>query len=96
MPNRIRQCLTWIGFACLALSIGFALATPFLPLSPFWQQLAVGYALIGLQMAIWVGPAMTNRISHIRKEMMKKASNSNPLPPVQNGIYYAEHNTQRK
>jgi hypothetical protein len=96
MPKRIRQCLTGIGFACLAISIGFALTTPFLPLSPFWQQMAVGFALIGLQMAIWVGPAMMNRISHIRHEMLKKATNANPLPTAQNGIYYAEYNPQGK
>jgi hypothetical protein len=96
MPIRIRQCLTGIGFACLVLSIGFVLATPFLPLSPFWQQMAVGFALIGLQMAIWVGPAMTNRIYHIRHEILKKAGNANPLPTTQNEIYYAEYNYQRK
>ena len=96
MSNRIRRCLTGIGFACLALSIGFALATPFLPLSSFLQQMAIGLALIGLHMAIWVGPAMMGRISRTRHEMLKKAGNANPLPTAQSGFYYAKYNTQGK
>jgi hypothetical protein len=88
VSTRIRQCLTVIGVVCLVLSISFALATPFLPLSPFWQQAAVGFALVGLQMSIWLGPAMASRIARLRQEMLRKAVNTNRQPSAQNGIYF--------
>jgi hypothetical protein len=67
MSTRTRRVLTGIGFVSALVALGFALATPFLPLSPFWQQSAVGFALVGLQMAIWLGPAMGHRVADLRR-----------------------------
>jgi hypothetical protein len=72
----MRGFLTVVGLICMALCAVLALASPFLRLPPFWRQMGVGFALVGAQMAIWLGPAMASRLNRIRKESAEKTMNA--------------------